>query len=163
MSEHRAIVRWSLSGEDFRKGRYSRAHSWSFDGGLTVPASASPSVVRAPWSDPAGVDSEEAFVASIASCHMLTFLWLAGREGFEIVRYEDEAVGTMTKNNRQDGRRVPWVSTVTLSPLVEWREGFAPTAEREEALHHQAHDECFISNSVKTEIVVAPRSLTMRA
>jgi organic hydroperoxide reductase OsmC/OhrA len=156
MSEHTATVRWSCSAssDDFRKGRYSRAHEWSFDGGLTVPASPSPLVVRAPWSDPAGVDPEEAFVASIASCHMLTFLYLAGRDGFEIARYEDEAVGTMTKNERG----VPWVSSVKLSPVIEWREGFAPTAEQEEALHHRAHDECFISNSVKTAIHVAPRT-----
>lgn len=148
MSEHRARVRWQLSSGDFRAGHYSRAHAWSFDGGLTVPASPSPAVVRAPWSDPAAVDPEEAFVASIASCHMLTFLYLASRAGLEVTSYEDEAVGTMTKNER----RVPWVSRVVLSPKIAWRE--EPSAETIARLHHEAHEQCFISQSVKTEILV---------
>ena len=153
MSEHKAKVRWTLASGDFCKGQYSRAHTWSFDGGLTVPASPSPAVVRAPWSDPSAVDPEEAFVASIASCHMLTFLWLASREGLEVTSYEDEAVGTMTKNER----RVPWVSRVVLSPKITWRE--EPSAEVVAHLHHEAHEQCFISASVKTEIVVAPRGV----
>ncbi len=148
MSQHTAIVRWSHDGGEFTKGRYSRAHTWMFDGGLTVPASPSPAVVRAPYSDASGVDPEEAFVASIASCHMLTFLYLASRAGFEVLSYEDHAVGTMTKNER----RVPWVSEVVLSPRITYRE--APTPAREAELHHRAHEECFISNSVKTNIVV---------
>lgn len=153
MSEHKAAVRWTLEGDGFLKGRYSRAHVWSFDGGLVVPASPSPSVVRPPWSDPSAIDPEEAFVASIASCHMLTFLYLASRAGFEVASYADDAVGTMTKNERG----VPWVSSVTLSPAIEWR-GQAPNAEEIEALHHRAHDECFISCSVKTAIEVRPRA-----
>src|SRR5436305_14627771 len=108
MSSHRAIVDFSLSASatDFLKGRYSREHTWSFDGGLTVPASPSPSVVPAPWSNPAHVDPEEAFVASVSSCHMLTFLFVAGRQGFQVDRYDDEAVGVMTKNEKG----VPWLS-----------------------------------------------------
>ena len=86
MSEHKAIIRWSRTGPDFLKGQYSREHSWTFDGGLTVPASPSPSIVPAPWSNAAHIDPEEAFVASIASCHMLVFVWLASREGFIAVR-----------------------------------------------------------------------------
>ena len=86
MPEHQAIIRWSRTGPDFLKGQYSREHSWTFDGGLTVPASPSPSVVPAPWSNAAHIDPEEAFVASIASCHMLVFVWLASREGFIAVR-----------------------------------------------------------------------------
>src|ERR1051326_4236054 len=99
MSEHKATIRWQRSGPDFLKGQYSREHTWAFDGGVTVAASPSPSVVLAPWSNPACVDPEEAFVAAIASCHMLTFLWLASKQGFQVDRYDDEAVGMMTKND----------------------------------------------------------------
>src|SRR6188768_1029219 len=104
MSEHRATIRWTRTGPDFARGQYGREHTWTFDGGLTVSASPSPSVVPAPWSNPAHVDPEEAFVASIASCHMLTFLWLASRDGFQADSYEDNAAGIMTKNERG----VPW-------------------------------------------------------
>jgi organic hydroperoxide reductase OsmC/OhrA len=96
------------------------------------------------------VDPEEAFVASIASCHMLTFLFLASRERIEVVSYEDHAVGTMSKNEAG----VPWVSSVVLRPVVEYAPGAVPTAEQEERLHHRAHHDCFISNSVKTSIIV---------
>ena len=151
MSEHRATIRWKmeLSPEcDFKKGRYSRAHSWTFDGGVTVPASPSPLVVPAPFSDASAVDPEEAFVASIASCHMLTFLWLASRAGVEVLSYEDEAVGTMTRNEK----RVMWVSRVELSPRIAYVT--PPSADEEARLHHEAHEQCFIASSVKTEIVV---------
>src|SRR6186713_3092998 len=100
MAEYTATLRWQCSGPDFIGGKYSREHTWSFDGGLTVPASPSPSVVPAPWSNAASVDPEEAFVASVSSCHMLTFLWLASRDGFEVDSYEDEALGVMTKNEQ---------------------------------------------------------------
>jgi organic hydroperoxide reductase OsmC/OhrA len=121
-----------------------------FDGGVTVAASPSPSVVPAPWSNPACVDPEEAFVAAIASCHMLTFLWLASKQGFQIDRYEDEAVGMMTKNDRG----VPWVSQVALRPKIIWNGAKQPTAAEIDHLHHAAHEQCFIANSVRTEIVV---------
>src|SRR5688572_26839838 len=98
MSEHRAIVRWSVQGEDFAKGRYSREHSWEFDGGQKILASSSPTVVPLPFSNPAGVDPEEAFVASLSSCHLLTFLDLARRAGHEVTSYEDDAVGSLAKN-----------------------------------------------------------------
>ncbi len=149
MSEHRAVIRWQNTGPDFKKGHFSRAHTWSFDGGVTVPASASPSVVRAPFSNPSAVDPEEAFVASIASCHMLTFVWLASRAGFDITSYEDDAVGTMTKNELG----VPWVSTVVLHPRVVYA-GTPPTPHEEEQLHERAHEGCFIAQSVKTDIRV---------
>ena len=152
MSQHGASVRWKSDGGEFTKGRYSRAHTWTFDGGLTVPASPSPAVVRAPYSDPAAIDPEEAFVASIASCHMLTFLHLASRAGFEVTSYEDDAVGTMTKNDR----RVPWVSEVVLSPVIVFV--LRPSDEELARLHHEAHEQCFISNSVKTNIVVRARA-----
>jgi organic hydroperoxide reductase OsmC/OhrA len=149
MSEHVAEIRWQMSGEDFKNGRYTREHTWSFDGGATVVASSSPTIVPAPFSNAAGVDPEEAFVASISSCHLLTFLWLASKRGFEVKSYEDHAVGTMTKNER----RVPWVSRVVLDPRIEFS-GTPPTAEELTALHHEAHEQCFIAASVKTEITL---------
>jgi organic hydroperoxide reductase OsmC/OhrA len=150
MSEHKATIRWSLTGPDFAKGRFSREHTWSFDGGAVVPASPAPSVVPAPWSSAAAVDPEEAFVASLASCHMLTFLWLASRAGFVAESYEDEAVGAMSKNDRG----IPWVSTVTLRPHIVWSGTKVPTAADIARLHHEAHEQCFIANSVKTELIV---------
>ena len=149
MSQHKATIRWSSSEDaDFAKGRYSREHVWVFDGGASVLASASPSVVRAPYSNPAAVDPEEAFIASIASCHMLTFLYLASRRGFEVVQYNDDAIGEMTKNEAG----VPWVSGVMLSPRIEFRGDRVPTPDELHQLHEDAHHECFISNSVKTKI-----------
>jgi organic hydroperoxide reductase OsmC/OhrA len=152
MSEHRTTIEWSTTAApaEFLKGRYSREHRWTFDGGLVVDASPSPSVVRPPWSNPSHVDPEEAYVASIASCHMLTFLYLAAKAGFSIASYRDDAVGVMTKNPAG----VAWVSKVTLAPQITYAEQ-APTAEQLAHLHHAAHAECFIANSVKTEIVVA--------
>src|SRR5580765_138225 len=97
MSQHKAKIEWKGGTPDYRLGKYTREHTWHFDGGLAVAASASPSVVPAPWSNPANVDPEEAFVASVSSCHMLTYLYLASKQGFQIDSYEDEAVGTMTK------------------------------------------------------------------
>src|SRR4051812_20484921 len=105
MSEHTAIIRWSQPNSDFSAGKYSREHTWTFDGGLTIQASPSPHVVPVPWSNPANVDPEEAYIASISSCHMLTFLWVASRAGFAVQSYEDYAVGTMTRNEAG----VPWV------------------------------------------------------
>jgi organic hydroperoxide reductase OsmC/OhrA len=150
MSEHHAVVRWHFAGGDFVSGRYSREHTWAFDGGLSVPASPSPSVVPAPYSNAAHVDPEEAFVASVSSCHMLTFLYLASRAKFTIESYTDDAVGMVTKNERGH----PWISSITLRPRIVYSAGAAPTAEQLNALHHQAHEQCFIANSVKTEIVV---------
>src|SRR6266516_6368141 len=100
MSEHKATISWKLTSPDVLKGRYSREHTWTFDGGVTVPASPSPSVVPAPYSNPAHVDPEEAFVAAISSCHMLTFLYLASKQGFQVDSYEDEAVGVTAKNEK---------------------------------------------------------------
>lgn len=150
MSEHRATVRWEQSGGSFAKRQYSRAHSWSFDGGVTVAAAAYPHFVPAQFTDPSAVDPEEAYIASIASCHLLSFLPLAALAGFEVLRYEDDAVGRMTKNER--GKY--WVSEVDLNPRITWAPGKAPDAAREAEMHHRAHDDCFIANSVRTEIRV---------
>jgi organic hydroperoxide reductase OsmC/OhrA len=150
MSEHKARISWNKDG-DFLKGKFSRGHTWSFDGGLSVPASSSPAVVPPPYSKPEAIDPEEAFVASLSSCHMLTFLFLAYRKGFEIESYADDAVGVMTKNDKG----VPWISKVTLNPTIVYGGEKRPTAEEETALHHAAHDGCFIAQSVMTEVVVA--------
>ena len=153
MSEHRATISWKRTTDDFSTGKYSREHTWTFDGGAIVQASSSPAVVPLPYSNPAYVDPEEVYVASLSSCHMLTFLYLAGRRGFQIDSYQDEAVGTITK----DERRIPWVSTVTLNPRIVYSGEKRPTPAEEDELHHQSHEQCFIANSVKTEVVVTPK------
>jgi organic hydroperoxide reductase OsmC/OhrA len=150
MSEHKAIVSWQRSGPGFLEGKYSREHRWTFDGGAVVVASAAPANVPAPYSNPAGIDPEEAFVAAISSCHMLTYLYLASRHGFQIDSYEDEAVGVMTKNERG----IPWVSSVALHPKITYSGERQPSAEEVQELHHQAHEQCFIANSIKTEVQV---------
>jgi len=152
MSEHKAVIKWSHSKGDFLKGTYSREHTWTFDGGVVVPASPSPSAVRPPFSNAANVDPEEAFVASISSCHMLTYLYVASRKGFELASYEDEASGVMTKNERG----IFWVSSVVLRPHIVYSGSKSPSHDEETEMHHKAHDECFIANSVKTEIKVEP-------
>ena len=154
MSEYKAIISWKRTNPDFLKGKYSREHTWTFDGGLTVPASSSPSVVPVPYSNPASVDPEEAFVASISSCHMLTYVFLAGRQGFQVDSYDDEAVGVLTKNEKG----VPWISTVTLHPKISYSGNKLPTPQDEQRLHHLAHEQCYIANSVKTEVKVAGMS-----
>jgi organic hydroperoxide reductase OsmC/OhrA len=151
MSEHKATVEWNLAEDgDFLKGRYSRAHQWTFDGGITVAASSAPSAVPVPYSNPANVDPEEAFVASLSSCHMLTFLWVAYKAGLEVTSYRDAAVGILTKNEAG----VPWVSKVMLHPVIEYRGEKRPTVEEAQKLHDAAHHGCYISNSVKTEVLV---------
>ena len=152
MSEHLAHVRWRHDGGDFLRRRYSRAHTWSFDGGVTVPASAAPSGVPVPYSNPSAVDPEEAFVAAISSCHMLVFLFLAAAEGFDVRSYDDEAVGRMSA----DEQGTVWVSHVELRPRVTYADGAAPTEAQEADLHHRAHRGCYIANSVRTEITVVP-------
>lgn len=151
MAEHKATIHWQFDGGDFRKGRYSRAHSWQFDGGLQVPASPSPHVVPAPWSDAGAIDPEEAFVAALASCHMMTFLFLAARAGYQVLSYDDDAVGSMVKN--EHGRW--WVNEVVLKPRIVYGGDKLPSPDDIDHLHHAAHEECFIANSVKTLITVA--------
>ncbi len=150
MSKHRARIIWTCSSTEFTSGRYSREHTWRFDGGVVVPASPSPSVVPVPWSNPAYVDPEEAYVAAVSSCHMLTFLYLAGKEGFQVDSYEDEAVGAMTKNQRG----TPWVSSITLQPRIRYSGSRQPGPAEEARLHHEAHEQCFIAQSIRTEVTV---------
>jgi organic hydroperoxide reductase OsmC/OhrA len=152
MSEHRAKVSWKCPGTEFLRGRYSREHTWSFDGGAVVPASSSPSVVPLPWSNPANVDPEEAFVAAVSSCHMLTFLYLAAKEGFQVDSYEDEAIGSLSRN----ARAIPWISSVTLQPTIRYSGLKRPGLAEEARLHHEAHEQCFIAQSIKTEVTVRP-------
>jgi organic hydroperoxide reductase OsmC/OhrA len=150
MSTYAATIRWSRDpSTDFAKGQYSRAHEWAFDGGLTVPASPSPDIVPAPWNDPAGVDPEEAFVASLASCHMLFFVDFARRGGLVIDAYVDDAEGVLEK--RPDGKMA--MTRVTLHPRVTWTDQ-PPDDAAIADLHHRAHDACFIANSVTTEVVI---------
>jgi organic hydroperoxide reductase OsmC/OhrA len=150
MSIYTATICWSRTGDgDFAKGQYSRSHEWAFDGGHVMKASASPHVVPAPWSDPEGVDPEEAFVASLSSCHMLFFLDFARRAGLVIDDYVDEAEGELGK--RSDGRIA--MTRVTLHPQVTWA-GDPPDAAALADLHHRAHEACFIANSVNTEVTI---------
>jgi organic hydroperoxide reductase OsmC/OhrA len=150
MSSYTASITWkSDSLDSFTKNQYTRGHEWAFDGGVTVPASSSPHSVRVPFSVEAAVDPEEALVASAASCHMLTFLWLAAKGGFNIASYTDNAVGEMA--SMEDGRQ--WLAKITLSPRIEWL-GDAPTTEQLADLHHRSHEQCYIANSVKSEIVI---------
>jgi organic hydroperoxide reductase OsmC/OhrA len=151
MSQHKATVSWKSDNEQFLQGKFTRLHSWTFDGGAVVAASASPSVVPAPFSSAAGVDPEEAFVASVSSCHMLTFLHEARKAGFRVDGYDDAAVGEMTKNERG----VPWISKITLHPRIAYGGDKRPTPDDEAQLHHKAHDFCFIAQSIKTEVTVA--------
>ncbi|MEO5798724.1 MAG: OsmC family protein [Gemmatimonadales bacterium] len=152
MSEYTASLLWTRGEEVFTDNRYSRRHLLSFDGGAEVPGSSSPLHVRLPFSDPAAVDPEEAFVASLSSCHMLTFLYLAAKRGFRIDRYADTAAGVMGKG--ADGRE--WMSVVTLHPEVTFSGTPLPTRAEIDALHHASHDECYIANSVKTDVRCEP-------
>jgi organic hydroperoxide reductase OsmC/OhrA len=146
---HEARVTWRRGSDAFLGGRYSRAHEWSFDGGAVVPASASPANVPPGTADAAGVDPEEAFIAALSSCHMLWFLGLAARAGLTVDSYDDEAVGTISRNDRGS----PYFSRVALRPKIVFS-GKTPTAAEITALHHQAHEKCHIANSVKAEVVI---------
>lgn len=146
---YRAELAWALEdGEDFRNGRYSRAHSVSFDGGVTIPASASPHIVGK-WADATAVDPEEMLVAALASCHMLSFLHVARLAGFEAASYRDHAEGVLQANAA--GRLA--VTQVTLHPRIVWA-GAAPDQAALDRLHHEAHEACFIANSVKSTVTI---------
>ena len=152
MSTYFATILWQRNGAAFTDQRYSRAHVMQFDGGAEVAGSSSPHAVPVPYSDAAAVDPEEAFVASLSSCHMLWFLHLAARAGFVVERYEDRADGVMAKN--AEGRLA--MTRVTLRPRAEFAGEKLPGRADIEALHHAAHEECFIANSVKSEVRCEP-------
>jgi organic hydroperoxide reductase OsmC/OhrA len=151
MATHTATIEWRSDGQ-FATGKFSRAHQWKFDGGATVLASSSPAVVPPPLSDPAGVDPEEALVASVSSCHMLWFLMLAKNAGLTIESYSDEAEGKLGKD--EHGRMA--MLSIVLRPKIAFLGG-DPDVAKLDALHHEAHDKCFIANSLRTEITVEPR------
>jgi len=153
MSTYTAEIRWHRGDQKFTDNRYSRAHTWRFDGGVTVPASSSPAVVPLPMSDAAAVDPEEAFVASLSSCHLLWFLSLAAKRGYLVDAYVDEASGVMSKNT--EGKLA--ITLVTLRPLVTFSGTRQPDRPALDALHHAAHAECFIAASVRSEIRIEPR------
>lgn len=152
MTVYTAEVLWSRSGQKFVDNRYSRKHLLRFDGGIEVAGSSSPHVVPLPYSAQSAVDPEEMFVASLSSCHMLWFLAIAARHGFIVERYHDTAEGVM----EQDSKGKLMMSVVTLRPEVAFSGEKQPTVSELEQLHHEAHGECFIANSVKTEIRCEP-------
>ena len=146
MSEHKVVLKWQRGGADFTYQKYSRDHTWSFDGGHTMTATAAPAYLG----NAAHVDPEEAFVASVASCHMLTFLAIAAKQKFILDSYEDEAVGFMEKNT--EGRLA--ITRVELRPRIGWSGERKPSAKELEQMHHAAHENCFIANSVTTNVTV---------
>ena len=146
MSEHKITLTWKRGGTPFEYQKYSRDHIWKFDGGHEMQASAAPAYLG----NPKYVDPEEAFVASLSSCHMLTFLAVACKKKFVLDEYVDEAVGHMEKN--AEGRLA--ITRVELHPKITWSGDKKPSAEELDKMHHGAHDQCFIANSVKTEVTV---------
>jgi len=152
MSEYTARIHWAKSaGENYIDNRFSRGHTWSFDGGVTVPASPSPHVVPAPLSVAEAVDPEEAFVASLSSCHMLYFLAFAAKKQYVVEEYTDDAVGVMEKND--EGRS--WMAKVTLRPRARFSGDAQPSHDELAALHQKSHELCIIANSVKSDVTVA--------
>ena len=153
MAEHTATIIWQLEGEDFVANKYSRAHTWVFDGGLQVAASASPQLVPEPWSKPENVDPEEAFIAAVASCHMLFFLSIAAEQGFAVQSYRDEVVGILAKN--RDGKYA--ITELLLQPKADFSGEQWPKQKELDDIHHRAHEQCFIANSVTSKITIKPR------
>ena len=152
MASYTATITWDRGGADFLDGKYSRSHRIAFDGGADIEGSSSPHVVRVPLSSETGVDPEEMLIASLSSCHMLTFVDLARRAGFRVERYRDQAEGAMGKT--AEGRFA--VTRVTLRPVVTIFGERVPTDAEFAELHHQAHLQCFIANSVRTEVALEP-------
>jgi len=152
MAQYTAEVIWERGDAAFTDNRYSRAHRWRFDGGLEVPASSAPQSVPVPMSDAAAVDPEEAFIAALSSCHMLWFLAIAGKRRFRVDRYRDQAGGVLEKN--PGGKW--WLSVVTLRPEVQFSGELLPSPQQVEDMHHSAHLECYLANSVRTEVRIEP-------
>ena len=150
MHRYEARIAWQRNGASFSNNRYSRGHEWAFDGGVKIPGSSSPLSVPAPYSVVEAVDPEEALVAATSSCHMLWFLSLAAKRGFVVDSYVDEASGVMEKN--EAGKMA--ITRITLRPNIGFSGDKVPSAEELKSLHHTAHEECFIANSLKSEVVV---------
>ena len=149
MAEHRARIEWKRTSDDFSYAAYTRDHTWTFKGGVTVPASAAPKFLGS-----AGrVDPEEAFVAALSSCHMLSFLAIAARKRVVVDHYEDDAVGFLEEN---DAKKLV-ITRVILRPRVVFGGDTPVDRELAEKMHHQAHDQCFIANSVRTEVRCEPK------
>jgi organic hydroperoxide reductase OsmC/OhrA len=146
MFEHKVTLTWERGGADFSYQKYPRDHTWRFDGGHTMTATAAPQYLG----NPANVDPEEAFVASLSSCHMLTFLAIACKQKFVLDSYRDEAIGHMEKN--AEGKMA--ITRVELHPKLAWSGDRVPTAEEIDKMHHAAHEGCFIANSVRTNVTV---------
>lgn len=156
MSHYTATITWQRKDAAFTDNKYSRQHLWQFDGGIQVPASASLHVVPLPFSAAEAVDPEEAFVASLSSCHMLWFLSIAAKRGFVVDTYRDESTGIMAKN--AEGKLA--MKEVILHPKVTFSGVRRPTAAQHESMHHEAHEECFIASSVKTDVRCEPLDVT---
>jgi organic hydroperoxide reductase OsmC/OhrA len=150
MSTYSATVKWQRNQQLFTDNKYSRAHTWTFDGGIEVPASSSPHVVPLPYSTESAIDPEEAFIASLASCHMLFFLSFAAKRSFIIDSYTDHPTGIIDRNN--SGRL--YISKVTLKPVIRFSGEQLPDQQQIDSLHLLSHENCFIANSVKTEVVI---------
>lgn len=152
MAQHAATITWNRQGAAFTDNRYSRRHLWEFDGGTVVPASASPHVVPMPMSAADAVDPEEAFIASLSSCHLLWFLSIAAERGYIVDTYRDQAIGILSRN--AEGKLA--MTSVTLHPEVVFSGSNIPTKNEIDAMHHDAHSACFIANSVKTSVRCEP-------
>lgn len=152
MSLYKAEILWHRGSQDFLDNKYSRKHLLRFDGGIEVSGSSSPFVVPLPLSEAAAVDPEEAFISSLSSCHMLWFLSLAVKHKFLVDRYFDAATGVLERND--EGKQA--MTVVTLRPEVKFSGESLPSRQELDAMHHQAHELCFIANSVKTEVRCEP-------
>lgn len=151
MHKHESTILWERKDQNFGDNKYSRAHLWEFDG-IKVPASSSPSVLPVPMSSLEAIDPEEALVAATSSCHMLFFLAIAAKRGFVVDRYSDQAYGEMGKNT--EGKTL--MSRITLRPRIEFSGTKQPSAAEIDEVHRMAHEQCFIGNSIKSEIVIEP-------
>ncbi len=152
MAEYTTETIWIRGDQDFLGNRYSRRHVLRFDAGIDIPGSTSPHVVPVPYSDTSAVDPEEMFVSSLSSCHMLWFLSIAGKRRFVVDSYKDVAVGVMGKN--PEGKLI--MSLITLNPEVEFSGDRLPSRAEIDKMHHQAHEQCFIANSVKSDVRCEP-------
>lgn len=150
MQQFEAQIHWQRGSQAFSDNRYSRAHQWQFDGGLQVPCSSSPLSVPLPMSDAGAIDPEEALVAALSSCHMLFFLSIAAKQGFVVDEYRDTPVGIMDRN--ADGKKA--MTLITLRPAIAFGGERRPSCAELDAIHHDAHDQCYIANSIRADVVI---------